>query len=60
MGKVVSDIAQERQEEIAAVLLQYLINSADVINQPGKFAILTPWCLGHGFVDAKVQIPHNN
>ncbi|XP_043999636.1 uncharacterized protein LOC122846636 [Gambusia affinis] len=34
MGKVVSAIAQKRQEEIAAVLLQYLKNSASVINQP--------------------------
>ncbi|XP_054909142.1 uncharacterized protein LOC129374648 [Poeciliopsis prolifica] len=34
MGKVVSAVAQERQEEIAAVLLQYLKNSADVINRP--------------------------
>ncbi|XP_014830816.1 PREDICTED: uncharacterized protein LOC106909037 [Poecilia mexicana] len=34
MGKVVSAVGQDRQKEIAAVLLQYLKNSADVINQP--------------------------
>ncbi|XP_043999637.1 uncharacterized protein LOC122846637 [Gambusia affinis] len=34
MGKVVSAIAQKRQEEIGAVLLRYLKNSAAVINQP--------------------------